>query len=642
MMKVVSGPTCPAGEVEVLAQAEAFSTGLRRVFAPARGVTLVLAPGAEIIGRVVDAEEQPVAGLNVRARGTHDHEELRLATKSDAAGEFRIAGVPGGGSYEVMATGPTFQSDARQVPVEIGRSSDPVLLRVQRATALTGRVQRSGEPCAGAHVSASGPSAAATRASASGVVRLDGLLPGSYRVAVYCSEALPLFESIELGDQPLHRDWAVLPGLSVQGTVLNAAGEPVPNASIGCRPLSDSSDKPSTTCGSSAGGAFTCSGLVPGDYLCAVNDRGDPDRELVHVALGRGSAVGVVLRTRPHASIAVSLVPPRPDMGTFRVFARGPSGFPLQATLEHGRFMFNVLPFGFSEESETRERAGSLGGVVAGHLSMWPQVLDAVEALEPGAVSKVVATEYGYHVLHRRPPIPEAVVSGAHIVIAHADAPWLQMAASGAVPARSRQDAQALAARVAAEARATPGDFAALVAKYSEHRDAARGGDFGSWSTHEPAGYPREIKTLAGLAIGEIAGPIDTRFGFQIIQRTENRPRQHYAMTKLQLRFDTERTEPDPASKPVVFQKARALAKSLQEDPARFGPLQQELGCPEVWEVIEGRELPALEVALEHLAPGQIAKQPIEDGEVEYLIPKRLHVGLLPPAPKTRFELAAN
>lgn len=296
----------------------------------------------------------------------------------------------------------------------------------------------------------------------------------------------------------------------------------------------------------------------------------------------------------------------------------------------------------FSEEPETREREGSLGGIVAGHLSMWPQVLDAVEALEPGAVSRVVATDYGYHVLYRRPAIPEAIVSGEHIVIGHADAPWLQMAARSAVPARSRDEARALTARVSAEARAHPGGFAALVARYSEHRDAARGGDFGSWSTHEPAGYPREIETLAGLAVGEIAEPIETRFGFQIIRRTKNRPRQRYAVTKLQLRFDTERSAPDPASKPIVFQRAQALAKTLQADPARFGPLQQELGCTEVWEVIEGRQLPALELGLARLVPGQIADQPIEDGEVEYLIPKRLDVSLLPPTPERRFTLAGR
>ncbi len=350
----------PAGEVEILARAEAFSTAQRRVFAPATGVTLVLVAGGQIIGRVIDADEQPVTGLTVTARGTHDNEELRLVTKSDAAGEFRVAGVPGGGSYEVMATGPTLRSDARQVLVEIGRSSDAVLLHVQRATTLTGLVQRAGQPCRDAQVSASGPSPAATRASALGVVRFDGLLPGSYRVAIYCSEALPFFESVELGDQPLHRDWSVLPGLSVQGTVLGPGGERVENASIGCGPLSESSERPSTTCVSSADGAFTCNGLAPGDYLCAVNDRGDPDREFVHVGLKHGHATGVILHTLAHARLAVSLVPAPFDMGAFRVFARGPSGFPLQAALEHGRFSFDALPFGDYEVYVELPTSGAL------------------------------------------------------------------------------------------------------------------------------------------------------------------------------------------------------------------------------------------------------------------------------------------
>jgi hypothetical protein len=301
---------------------------------------------------------------------------------------------------------------------------------------------------------------------------------------------------------------------------------------------------------------------------------------------------------------------------------------------------FAELARKFSEEPETSERGGSLGGIVAGQLAVWPQVLDALSTLQPGGISNVVSTSYGYHIFYRRPPVAELTVSGAHIVIAHRDAPWIRLAARGAVPARSREQARALALRIFDQARAQPNAFPELVDQYSEHRDAARAGDFGTWSTHELTGFPREIETLAALQIGEIAAPIDTRFGFQIIRRTPDPPRQRYAMRRLQLRFDSDRADADPSSKPAQLRHAQTLAQRLQRDPTSFDALLQRFCCTDVLEVVAGRSLPALEAALDLLAPGQIAGQPIDDVAVEYLIPQRVGLDALPPAPKVRFELA--
>jgi hypothetical protein len=308
-----------------------------------------------------------------------------------------------------------------------------------------------------------------------------------------------------------------------------------------------------------------------------------------------------------------------------------------QTARERGHFA--ELARRYSEDPSTRERGGSLGGVAAGHLSAWPQVIDALEKLQPGEVSDAVETPFGYHVLYRRPPVPLLTVSGAHIVIAHADAPWIALAARGEVPARSRAEALALARRLFEQARARPDQFAQLVEAWSEHRDAARSGDFGTWSTHEISGLPREIETLAQLQVGEVAEPIDTLFGYQVIQRTPNRVRDRYAMQKIQLRFDPERADGAPGSKSQVYAQARDIAARLRSEPASFAKLQQQHCCPEVWEIIEGRQLPALEQALARLSPGQIAPEPIEDVAVEYLIPQRLELGALPPARPTRFEL---
>ncbi|HYQ15282.1 MAG TPA: peptidylprolyl isomerase [Polyangiaceae bacterium] len=299
---------------------------------------------------------------------------------------------------------------------------------------------------------------------------------------------------------------------------------------------------------------------------------------------------------------------------------------------------FGELARRYSDDLSTAANGGSLHGITGPHLWPWPNVLDALATLEPGGVSRVVETQYGFHVFKLEAAPPEATVSGLHIVIAHDSAPGLDAVARRKVPSRSRQEALALAAQIYEQARAAPSDFAQLAERYSDHQDAARGGDFGSWSTHEPTGLYREVELLSRLAVGEIAPPIDTPYGLQIFQRTPNRPRKEYAMVKLQLRFDPTLPDSDPSSRSSAYGNARQLAALLREHPARFSALQTEYCCPRPIRVVEGRDLPALEAALATLTPGQVGSEPIAD-PVEFLIPKRLELSALPERPKTRFAL---
>jgi hypothetical protein len=300
---------------------------------------------------------------------------------------------------------------------------------------------------------------------------------------------------------------------------------------------------------------------------------------------------------------------------------------------------FAALAREHSEDVVTAVRGGSLGGVSAGHLAGWPEVLDAIEALPPGGVSRPVETEFGFHVLRRRAPVPEQIVSGSHIVIAHDDAPWIELSARGPVPKRSRAEAWRIATRLYERLRERPADFARLAREHSEHRDAVRGGDFGTFSTREVAGYPREIETLAGLDVHSVAEPIDTLFGYQIIQRTPNRERRHYAMSKVELSFNPNAADADTSSRASVMRLAQGLAREIQGDPLRFGPLQEQYCCVEPERVIEGRDVPELEAELERLLPGEAASVAIEESGTAFVIPKRLELDSLRPVPATRVEL---
>ncbi len=301
---------------------------------------------------------------------------------------------------------------------------------------------------------------------------------------------------------------------------------------------------------------------------------------------------------------------------------------------------FEQLARQFSEEPATAERGGSLGGVPAGHLFSWPEILDALANLSPGDVSLPVETEFGFHVLHRRQPAPESLVTGSRLLITHDDAPWGETVLRTAKQSRSRADALSLAERIHREANAAPNSFPALVARYSEHRDAARNGDLGTWSSREVAGNPRELETLSTLQPGHVSPPIDTLFGFQILRREPNPQRREYAMRRLQMRFDDTAPDASPTSKRSVAAKAKQLAAVLKREPKRFEALLQEYCCTTPQHIVEGRELPGLAQVLEALDPGGIATEPILDS-VEYFIPQRLPLSMLPKAPPTIFELPA-
>jgi hypothetical protein len=303
---------------------------------------------------------------------------------------------------------------------------------------------------------------------------------------------------------------------------------------------------------------------------------------------------------------------------------------------------FPELARQFSEDPVTRDRGGALGAMAASDLIFWPWVLDALAATKVGAVTRVLETEYGFHVLRREAPPKERTLSGAHIVIVHVDAPFVQLVAGGKVPTRPRAEAFALAQQVYELARTRPGDFERLVQEYSGHEDAERAGDFGTWSTWEPTPLSREVATLQELEVGQVAAPIDTLFGFQIILRTKNRPRPEYAMDEIQIEFDPLRPASDSASKASRLSLAQQTVRQLIEAPGRFAEMQAKYCCRDAVPVrwIDGRDTPAIATALAGLKPGQIALLPIESN-LRYSIVKRLEPSSLRKPSATVFELPA-
>jgi hypothetical protein len=291
-----------------------------------------------------------------------------------------------------------------------------------------------------------------------------------------------------------------------------------------------------------------------------------------------------------------------------------------------------------SEDVATREAGGSLGGYGAFRLSAWPKVLDAIAALEPGQVSRVVETQFGFHVFQRHAPPPAAQVSGARIIIGHDDAPWLgRHLARGSVPRRSRLEAMSLANRIYERVRVSPSEFSRFVDEYSEHRDAPRAGDFGEWSTREPTPFRRAVEIVSQLDIGDVAPPEDSLFGYQIIQRTANRPRSTYRMNSISVPFDATVPDAHPQARVNARRTASSIADTLQSEPSRFEEFQRQFCCSDVETWVEGRGHPLIEQALARLAPGEIGRELVEEGEAFRVI-QRLEPQAIPPL-DIQFEL---
>jgi hypothetical protein len=266
-----------------------------------------------------------------------------------------------------------------------------------------------------------------------------------------------------------------------------------------------------------------------------------------------------------------------------------------------------------SEEVVTKDSGGSLGGIMASEFIEEPQVLDALAQTPPGGVTRPIETRFGFHVFYRRSAPAESSVSGSHIVIGHDSARWLhEFAARRPIPTRTRAEAFELSQRLYLELQAAPNRFAQLVDEFSEHRDARWGGDFGRWSTREPTPYPREVEVLQHLRVGEVAAPIDTAFGFQIILRTRDRDRKQYASRAIRLRFDPAAPESDPYSRGAARREAERLALEIKEGKRTFNDILRERCCPTIRRSEEGREDLAANDVLDALRLGEVSAHPLE------------------------------
>lgn len=292
--------------------------------------------------------------------------------------------------------------------------------------------------------------------------------------------------------------------------------------------------------------------------------------------------------------------------------------------------LFGVLAARHSEDEATRTLGGSLGGRSALELVTFGEVLDALATLQPGQTSDVIETPYGFHVFQRQPlPEPE-LVSGAHLVIGYDDAGWLRnVVARGPTPSRSREAALAYARSLSERLRQAPTEFSAFVDRYSEHRDAAWGGDIGEWFTRTVTDFPREVQVLQELAVGEISAPLDSVFGFEILQRTPNGGRVHYAMEAVVLKFDASLPDSDASSRASIRRLADSIVEAVAADPSRLAEFRRMYCCKDTVRFDAGPEWPKVGEALSRLDFGAVS--PPLESESQIIVARRVDPESLEP-----------
>ena len=201
-------PTAPPGTVTLIARAEHYGeTTVRYRNIPGREARLSMAPGADLVVRVVDMSDRPVVGVPVTVRGTQPTTAPRNG-KTDAEGRVTFAGLTKN-QWTVRTTAAGYKPGGLR---NLVAGSDEALLRLVPWPSATGRVVTpAGEaPPVDTRVHAI-PAAArgdlvvrlvgGTPVGADGRFRIGDLRPGKYRIhAVSPGFADSVSEPFVVGD----------------------------------------------------------------------------------------------------------------------------------------------------------------------------------------------------------------------------------------------------------------------------------------------------------------------------------------------------------------------------------------------------------------------------------------------------------
>jgi RNA polymerase sigma-70 factor (ECF subfamily) len=303
---------CVAPEIEVL---EVGAEGYEHVTVPIaphdrQHVDIALAPGADLVGRVVDADSGAgVANAQVFASGRmlYGYAAAPRQSLSDADGAFALTGLKAGELLLNVWSGDHVLIEPMRITSVAGHHLGPVVVTMRAAATLRGIVRRDGRPLPGANVSFDMPSARGAVPSLHVVTGTDGrfvalgVIPAAGVVARVDGMTVLAPATIDTR-HPSDIVIDVAPRPTIRGHVVHH-GKPVIDAAVS---LTGAPERTTTT--SDATGAFELAAPAPGSYGVYADSKLDraftshsvavvapSDRDVIVELDGGASITGIVV-----------------------------------------------------------------------------------------------------------------------------------------------------------------------------------------------------------------------------------------------------------------------------------------------------------------------------------------------------------
>jgi len=195
-------------------------------------------------------------------------------------------------------------------------------------------------------------------------------------------------------------------------------------------------------------------------------------------------------------------------------------------------------------------------------------------------------------------------VAASHVLVA-----WTGTRDAPAGLQRTRAEAEARARRIAVILRTGRGDLGAMARRYSDDPSALRNAGYLGVFTPDDVD-PAVAAAVCSLQVGEIAGPVETPYGFHVLRREPvRRVRIHHVLVahaEAVQAGDVRRTRAEAARIARALQRKLAAGDAAPcEIAARFSDdPQNRRACGDLGWVEPGMLEPAIEQAVFALEPG--------------------------------------